>query len=133
MATSIRCSKGHATVECIVPGNRSTPRQRSLQLSRSVESGCDIGGSTKITFRQEIAGGYLWSPKRNANDGRNPFYESMRAFSVAAPFADPIVSLPPYKFARDRCEMGRLFASSAKLMHPNHGKGEGLPFQCLEG
>src|SRR5229473_2545745 len=30
------------------------------------------------TFRQEIAGGYLWSPKRNANGGRNPFYEAMR-------------------------------------------------------
>jgi putative restriction endonuclease len=30
------------------------------------------------TFRHEIAGGYLWSPKRNANGGRNPFYESMR-------------------------------------------------------
>jgi HNH endonuclease len=30
------------------------------------------------TFRQEIGGGYLWSPKRNANGGRNPFYESMR-------------------------------------------------------
>ena len=29
------------------------------------------------TFRQEIAGGYLWSPKRNANGARNPFYESM--------------------------------------------------------
>jgi putative restriction endonuclease len=30
------------------------------------------------TFRHEIADGYLWSPKRNANAGRNPFYESMR-------------------------------------------------------
>jgi hypothetical protein len=30
------------------------------------------------TFRHEIEGGYLWSPKRNANGGRNPFYESMR-------------------------------------------------------
>ena len=30
------------------------------------------------TFRQELSGGYLWSPKRNANGGRNPFYESMR-------------------------------------------------------
>ncbi len=30
------------------------------------------------TYRQEIAGGYLWSPKRNANGARNPFYESMR-------------------------------------------------------
>ena len=30
------------------------------------------------TFRQETAGGYLWSPKRNSNGARNPFYESMR-------------------------------------------------------
>lgn len=30
------------------------------------------------TFRQEIGGGYLWSPQRNANGARNPFYESMR-------------------------------------------------------
>jgi len=33
------------------------------------------------TIRQEIAGGYLWSPKRNADGGRNPFYESMREVS----------------------------------------------------
>jgi len=30
------------------------------------------------TYRQELGGGYLWSPKRNANGARNPFYESMR-------------------------------------------------------
>ena len=30
------------------------------------------------TFRQEVGGGYLWSPQRNANLSRNPFYESMR-------------------------------------------------------
>lgn len=30
------------------------------------------------TFRQEIAGGYLWSPKRRADGGRNPLYDSMR-------------------------------------------------------
>ena len=30
------------------------------------------------TYRHEITGGYLWSPKRNANKARNPFYESMR-------------------------------------------------------
>ena len=30
------------------------------------------------THRQELEGGYLWSPKRNANDARNPFYEFMR-------------------------------------------------------
>jgi hypothetical protein len=30
------------------------------------------------TFKHEFRGGYLWSPKRNANGARNPFYESMR-------------------------------------------------------
>lgn len=30
------------------------------------------------TYRHEIGGGYLWSPKRKANEQRNPFYESMR-------------------------------------------------------
>lgn len=33
------------------------------------------------TFRQEMAGAYVWSPKRNANGARNPFYESMREVS----------------------------------------------------
>jgi putative restriction endonuclease len=30
------------------------------------------------TYRHEVQGGYLWSPKRNANGVRNPFYESLR-------------------------------------------------------
>ena len=30
------------------------------------------------TYRHEVRGGYLWSPKRNANNARNPFYETMR-------------------------------------------------------
>jgi hypothetical protein len=30
------------------------------------------------TYRHELAGGFLWSPKRNANGARNPFYETMR-------------------------------------------------------
>jgi hypothetical protein len=30
------------------------------------------------TYRHEVGGGYLWSPKRSANGARNPFYESMR-------------------------------------------------------
>jgi putative restriction endonuclease len=30
------------------------------------------------TYKHELGGGYLWSPKRNANGVRNPFYESMR-------------------------------------------------------
>lgn len=30
------------------------------------------------TYRHEIDGGYLWSPKRNQGNRRNPFYEFMR-------------------------------------------------------
>ena len=30
------------------------------------------------TFKHEIAGGYLWSPKRKSNGHRNPYYEFMR-------------------------------------------------------
>lgn len=30
------------------------------------------------TWRQEQAGGYMWSPKRNANGAKNHFYETMR-------------------------------------------------------
>ena len=30
------------------------------------------------TYRHEVAGGYLWSPKRKANGHVNPFYEFMR-------------------------------------------------------
>lgn len=30
------------------------------------------------TYRHEVPGGYLWSPKRKANGNRNPFYDFMR-------------------------------------------------------
>jgi putative restriction endonuclease len=30
------------------------------------------------TYRHEVAGGYLWSPKRKKGGRLNPFYESMR-------------------------------------------------------
>ena len=43
------------------------------------------------TSRQEVAGGYLWSPKVRSNGTRNPYYESMRGSRPAsgpAPFAD---------------------------------------------
>jgi len=32
----------------------------------------------KQTHRHEIAGGYLWSPKRRSDGGRNQFYENMK-------------------------------------------------------
>ncbi|NYT45591.1 HNH endonuclease [Alcaligenaceae bacterium] len=30
------------------------------------------------TYRHEVSGGYLWSPKRKANQAQNPFYDFMR-------------------------------------------------------
>ncbi len=30
------------------------------------------------TYRQEVEGGYLWSPKRKAGGAKNHFYETMR-------------------------------------------------------
>lgn len=33
------------------------------------------------TFRAETRGSFMWSPKRNANGARNPFYDSMQAVS----------------------------------------------------
>ena len=33
------------------------------------------------TYKQEVLGGYLWSPKTKANGARNPFYEFMREVS----------------------------------------------------
>ena len=47
------------------------------------------------TFRHEVAGGYLWSPKRNANGARNPFYESMREVApgdVIFSFVDTLIA-----------------------------------------
>ena len=42
---------------------------------------CAIGGSTRTKDhrRDQVHGGYLWSPKRNANGNRNAFYEFMPA------------------------------------------------------
>lgn len=31
----------------------------------------------KQTFRQEIAGGFMWSPKKSSHGGRNPYYDFM--------------------------------------------------------
>lgn len=46
------------------------------------------------TYRHEVPGGYLWSPKRKANEGRNPFYDFMREVApgdVVFSFADALI------------------------------------------
>jgi putative restriction endonuclease len=47
------------------------------------------------TYRHEFAGGYLWSPKRNANGVKNPFYETMREVApgdVVFSFVDTVIA-----------------------------------------
>ena len=46
------------------------------------------------TYRHEVRGNYLWSPKRNAGGGRNPFYEFMREVApgdAVFSFADTLI------------------------------------------
>ena len=46
------------------------------------------------TYRHEVHGNYLWSPKRKANQARNPFYDFMREVSpgdVVFSFSDTVV------------------------------------------
>src|ERR1043165_3160249 len=46
------------------------------------------------TYRHEVPGNYLWSPKRNANGRRNPFYDFMREVApgdVVFSFADTLI------------------------------------------
>ena len=46
------------------------------------------------TYRHEVAGGYLWSPKRNSNGVRNPYYDFMRVVSpgdLVFSYADTLI------------------------------------------
>lgn len=56
------------------------------------------------TYRHEVQGGFLWSPKRNANGARNPFYESMREVApgdLIFSFAD--TRIPAIGIAKSYC------------------------------
>jgi hypothetical protein len=56
------------------------------------------------TYRQEVIGGYLWSPKRKSNGGVNPFYESMREVApgdIVLSFADTRIAA--IGIARSHC------------------------------
>jgi putative restriction endonuclease len=46
------------------------------------------------TYRHEVLGNYLWSPKRNTNGNRNPFYDFMREVApgdIVFSFADTFI------------------------------------------
>lgn len=42
------------------------------------------------TYRHEVPGGYMWSPKRKSNDHRNPHYDFMRIFSPGDLLISPV-------------------------------------------
>lgn len=46
------------------------------------------------TYRHEVRGGYLWSPKRKSNQAQNPFYDFMREVApgdVVFSFSDTLI------------------------------------------
>ena len=56
------------------------------------------------TYRHEVSGGYLWSPKRKSNGAINPFYESMREVApgdIVLSFADTRIAA--IGIARSHC------------------------------
>src|SRR3954452_12614234 len=86
------------------------------------------------TFRHEWDGGYLWSPKRNANGARNPFYESMREVSpgdVVFSFVDTLIaaiglaqsycweSPKPAEFGETGAYLGERRMEGAGEIHPH--------------
>ena len=81
------------------------------------------------TFRQEIEGGYLWSPKRNQNGRRNPFYEFMREAApgdIVFSFCDTrIAALGIVSgYCRERPEAGGIRQRRDKL-EPDRLEGRG--------
>jgi putative restriction endonuclease len=46
------------------------------------------------TYRHEMRGGYLWSPKRKTNQAQNPYYDFMREVApgeLVFSFADTLI------------------------------------------
>ena len=55
------------------------PRQRDSAKPRNVVRRMRYWWvNQNQTYRHEVGGGYLWSPKRKANQAQNPFYDFMR-------------------------------------------------------
>ncbi|MCP1614361.1 hypothetical protein J2848_006064 [Azospirillum lipoferum] len=69
------------------------------------------------TYRQEIDGGYIWSPKRESNGTRSQFYDNLR---IAAP-GEPIIS-----YAKGNIiDIGRVSDFSFTAMKPTEFGGTG--------
>jgi hypothetical protein len=67
------------------------------------------------TYRHEVRGGYLWSPKRKSNGGVNPFYESMREVAPGDIVChSPIPESPPLE-SLDRIATNVLNRASSVL------------------
>jgi putative restriction endonuclease len=85
------------------------------------------------TYRHEVEGGYLWSPKRNANGARNPFYEAMREVSPG----DPVFSFVDTRILAIGVAQSYCYESPKPLEFGNSGQnwenvGWRVPVQFIQ-
>lgn len=66
------------------------------------------------THKQEVGGGYLWSPKANSNGARNPFYDFMKEIRPG----DVVLSY----YGQHISAVGVALASAVTAPKPDFGK-----------
>lgn len=72
-------ANGWHLIDTVLPSRASPDRlSRSLALQQLRAIMRYWWVNQNQTYRHEVPGGYLWSPKRKSNGNRNPFYEFMR-------------------------------------------------------
>ena len=79
----------------------------------------------KQTFKHEVEGGYIWSPKRNKNGGFNQFYENM---SLVSP-GDVVISYADTKIKA----IGIATKRARNHVKPSFGKRIGENWSANEG
>ena len=79
----------------------------------------------KQTFKHEVEGGYIWSPKRNKNGGFNQFYENM---SLVSP-GDVVISYADTKIKA----IGIATRSARNHVKPSFGERIGENWSAHEG
>jgi hypothetical protein len=90
-------SELHVDNPLFVPGRPRTARPALAATGRKTIPRIDA-------VSHEVAGGYLWSPKRKSNGGINPYYESMREVApgdIVLSFADTRIAA--IGIARSHC------------------------------
>src|SRR6478672_8352661 len=100
----------------------SAARARNNAPESATWARCWINGSQRFwwvnqnqTHREEVAGGFMWSPKRNANGARNQFYDNMLEVRPG----DIVFSF----YGTRMQQIGRATASAETAPKPEFGAG----------